>query len=79
MKYWIVSSARAASTPSSRVRSVSSRRPFVAAAAAETLSWQARLARDLKRAGALVLDVFPRDLSPALINRYLEIKARQML
>jgi uncharacterized protein (DUF58 family) len=54
-------------------------RPYVSAAAAETLSWQARLIRDLKRAGALVLDVFPRELSPSLVNRYLEIKARQML
>lgn len=55
------------------------RQPYVTAAAAETLSWQGRLIRDLKRAGALVLDVFPRELSPSLINRYLEIKARQML
>jgi uncharacterized protein (DUF58 family) len=56
-----------------------SRQPYVTAAAAETLSGQGRLIRDLKRAGALVLDVLPRDLSPSLINRYLEIKARQML
>ncbi len=56
-----------------------SRQPYVTAAAAETLSAQARMIRDLKRAGALVLDVLPRELSPSLINRYLEIKARQML
>ncbi len=54
-------------------------RPFITAAAAEVLSWRERLIRDLKRAGALVLDVLPRELSPNLINRYLEVKARQML
>lgn len=54
-------------------------RPFIAAAAAESLGWRDHLIRDLKRAGALVLDVLPGELSPALINRYLEVKARQML
>lgn len=54
-------------------------RPYVTAAAAEVLSWQGRLIRDLKRAGALVLDVLPREVSPRLIGRYLEVKARQML
>ena len=54
-------------------------RPYITAAAAEVLSWREKLIRDLKRAGALVLDVLPRELSPGLINRYLEVKARQML
>jgi len=54
-------------------------RPFITAAAAEVLSWREKLIRDLKRSGALVLDVLPRELSPSLINRYLEVKARQML
>ena len=54
-------------------------RPYITAAAAEVLSWREKLIRDLKRAGALVLDVLPRELSPSLINRYLEVKARQML
>lgn len=53
--------------------------PYVAAAAAEALSWRDRLIRDLKRSGALVLDVLPHELSPNLINRYLEVKARHLL
>ena len=53
--------------------------PFIAAAAAEALGWRDRLIRDLRRGGALVLDVRPRELSPALINRYLEVKARHLL
>jgi uncharacterized protein (DUF58 family) len=35
--------------------------------------------RDLKKHGALVLDVSPAELTPKLINRYLEIKARHLL
>jgi uncharacterized protein (DUF58 family) len=54
-------------------------RPYVRAAAAELVSFQDKLLRDLRRAGALVLDVSPTDLTPALINRYLDIKARQLL
>jgi uncharacterized protein (DUF58 family) len=54
-------------------------RPYITAAAAEMLSWRDKTIRDLKRAGALVLDILPRELSPGLINRYLEVKARQML
>jgi uncharacterized protein (DUF58 family) len=54
-------------------------RPYVRAAAAELVSFQDKLLRDLRRAGALVLDVSPADLTPALINRYLDIKARQLL
>ncbi|HEY8376201.1 MAG TPA: DUF58 domain-containing protein [Nannocystis sp.] len=53
--------------------------PYIAAAAAELLHWRDRLIRDLKRGGAHVLDVLPRELSPALINRYLEVKARHLL
>ncbi|MBX3183287.1 MAG: DUF58 domain-containing protein [Polyangiaceae bacterium] len=52
---------------------------YTRGAAAEILRWQAGLVRELRRAGAQVLDVFPRELTPALINRYLEIKARRLL
>ena len=48
-------------------------------AAAELASFRDRLVRDLKRHGALVLNVVPGQLTPALINRYLEIKARHLL
>lgn len=54
-------------------------RPYIRAAAAELISFHDRLLRDLKKHGALVIDTSPTDLTPALINRYLEIKARQLL
>jgi uncharacterized protein (DUF58 family) len=53
--------------------------PYVRGAAAELSSFRDRLLRDLKRHGALVLDVAPGQLTAALINRYLEIKARHLL
>jgi len=49
------------------------------AAAAEAVLWRERLVRDLQEAGALVLHVSPRKLTPALINRYLRIKAQRLL
>lgn len=48
-------------------------------AAAEIVAWRDQLLRTLKNHGALVLDVDPSGLTPALINRYLEIKARHLL
>lgn len=53
--------------------------PYLRGAAAEILSFRDKLVRRLKQHGALVLDVAPGDLTPALINRYLEIKARHLL
>ncbi|NUP10765.1 MAG: DUF58 domain-containing protein [Polyangiaceae bacterium] len=53
--------------------------PFVRAAAAELVSFRDKLVRELKRRGAHVLDCTPGELTPALINRYLEIKARHLL
>lgn len=38
------------------------------------IRWREKLIRDLKRGGALVLAVLPRELSPGLINRYLEVR-----
>jgi uncharacterized protein (DUF58 family) len=52
---------------------------YVAAAAAETILWRERLVRDLKTGGALVLHVPPRQTTPAVINRYLQIKAQHLL
>jgi uncharacterized protein (DUF58 family) len=52
---------------------------YVAAAAAETIQWRERLVRDLKTGGALVLHVPPRQTTPAVINRYLQIKAQHLL
>ncbi len=53
--------------------------PYTAAAAAELLGRRDRLLRELSRAGALVLDVPAGQLTPRLVNRYLEVKARQLL
>jgi uncharacterized protein (DUF58 family) len=52
---------------------------YLRGAAAEAILWRERLARDLKAGGALVLHTLPERLTPALVNRYLEIKAQQML
>ncbi|MEZ4448551.1 MAG: DUF58 domain-containing protein [Nannocystaceae bacterium] len=53
--------------------------PYIAAAAAELLGWRDHVIRTLRQSGAHVLDVLPTELSPAVINRYLEIKARHLL
>ncbi|MBL4689715.1 MAG: DUF58 domain-containing protein [Nannocystaceae bacterium] len=52
---------------------------YDAAAAAELLARRDQLVRDLRNAGALVLDVLPADLTPALVNQYLEVKVRHLL
>jgi uncharacterized protein (DUF58 family) len=52
---------------------------YIRGAAAELESFRDRLVRGLAKQGALVLDVAPESLTPALINRYLEIKARHLL
>ena len=49
------------------------------AAAAEVILWRDHLVRELEEAGALVLHVSPRKLTPTLINRYLRIKAQRLL
>lgn len=52
---------------------------FRRAAAAEVLGWHDRLVRRLRRLGAHVLDVEPRQLTVDLVGRYLEIKMRHLL
>lgn len=52
---------------------------YTRGAAAELISWREQLIRKLRDQGALVLDVDPTNLTPTLINRYLEIKARHLL
>jgi uncharacterized protein (DUF58 family) len=52
---------------------------YVAAAAAETIAWRERLIRDLKAGGSLVLHVSPKQATPAVIERYLQIKAQHLL
>jgi uncharacterized protein (DUF58 family) len=48
-------------------------------AAAEVIGWRENVVRTLENQGALVLDTAPEQLTSALINRYLEIKARHLL
>jgi uncharacterized protein (DUF58 family) len=52
---------------------------YVRAAAAETLAWRHALIRSLRKAGVLVLDARPCDVTPLLVKGYLEIKARRLL
>jgi uncharacterized protein (DUF58 family) len=50
-----------------------------AAAAAHLATWRAAALRHLHHTGALTVDTAAKDLTPALINRYLTIKARHLL
>jgi uncharacterized protein (DUF58 family) len=52
---------------------------YVRAAAAETLAWRDALIRGLRRAGVLVLDTKPGELTPELVKGYLEVKTRRLL
>ena len=52
---------------------------YVRAAAAETLAWRDSLIRGLRKAGVLVLDAKPGELTPELVKGYLEVKARRLL
>ncbi|MBS2015005.1 MAG: DUF58 domain-containing protein [Deltaproteobacteria bacterium] len=52
---------------------------LVRAAAGETIAWRDGIVRGLERAGALVLDARPSDVTPLLVRRYLEVKARRLL
>ena len=52
---------------------------LVRAAAGESLAWRESIVRSLKRSGALVLDARPDDVTPLLVKRYLEVKARRLL
>lgn len=53
--------------------------PSVAAVALEFLSWRERWMEKLKQRGVMCLEVFPEELTAALINQYLEIKAGHLL
>ncbi len=63
----------ATSTPEDEIEA------FEVAGAAELMSRQAHALAELRTSGALMLEVLPSELSPALINRYLDIKARHLL
>jgi len=52
---------------------------YRAAAAADLLTWRQRVLSELGGRGVLTLDVFPDELTAPLVNRYLSIKARQLL
>ncbi|HPZ81969.1 MAG TPA: DUF58 domain-containing protein, partial [Thermogutta sp.] len=50
-----------------------------AAAAARILTWRHHVITAIRSKGALVLDVFPEEMTAPLVNQYLEIKARRLL
>lgn len=52
---------------------------MVRAAAAEAIVWRDGIVRGLEKAGAIVLDARPEDVTPLLVRRYLEVKARRLL
>lgn len=52
---------------------------FRAAAAADVLEWRRRQITRLENSGVLMVDTFPEDLTAPLVNRYLQIKARNLL
>ena len=52
---------------------------YVRAAAAEAIDWRDGIIRSLRASGVLVLDARPGDVTPDLVRRYLEIKARRLL
>lgn len=52
---------------------------LVRAAAAESIAWRDGIVRTLRNAGALVLDARPEEVTPLLVKRYLEVKARRLL
>lgn len=52
---------------------------YVRGAAAEALLWREQLIRDMKAAGVLVIDAYPEQVTPQVVKRYVEIKARQLL
>jgi uncharacterized protein (DUF58 family) len=52
---------------------------YVRGAAAEVVGWRERELAQLRRRGALVLDVPAGELTASLFHRYLEIKARRLL
>jgi len=52
---------------------------LVRAAAAEAIAWRDDIIRNLRRSGALVLDARPEEVTPLLVKRYLEVKARRLL
>lgn len=52
---------------------------YRSAAASQLLLWRNQVIRRMQATGALVLDVFPEEMTSPLVNKYLEIKARHLL
>jgi uncharacterized protein (DUF58 family) len=50
-----------------------------AAAAAQIVTWRHQVITAIRAKGALVLDVFPEEMTAPLVNQYLEIKAKRLL
>ena len=52
---------------------------YVGGAAAEWLAWREKTLANMQSRGALVVDCDPDALTPRLLSRYLEVKARRLL
>jgi uncharacterized protein (DUF58 family) len=52
---------------------------FRSAAASQLLVWRHQVLRRMQAQGCLALDVFPEDMTSPLVNKYLEVKAQQLL
>ena len=52
---------------------------YTAGAAAELLSWREAVLSRLRAAGIIVVDVRPGELTPRLVNTYLDVKSRHLL
>jgi uncharacterized protein (DUF58 family) len=61
------------------VRASSALDDYTAGAAAELLSWRDAVLARLRAAGIIVVDVRPGELTPRLVNTYLDVKARHLL
>ena len=73
------SDSASALSPEARSLKPETRDFWRAGAAADILNWRHKVISDLKHQGTLTLDVFPEDMTAPLINKYLEVKARQLL
>lgn len=60
-------------------RAASGADAFAGAVASELIDERRAILRSLRTRGALVLDVAPGELSAAVVNQYLEVKARNLL
>lgn len=52
---------------------------YVCGAAAEAILWRDQWVKDLRAAGALVIDAYPEQLTPRVVRHYVDAKTRRLL